>query len=129
MKTIDQIYHCQISGQGSNVWHLQCHLCVFQPQAEQQVVIITDMAFEIGWFNPFIVETLVNQVVQEFQLDPDNLVWIEQYSSADRTLNPTDFSRVTFVWQDKKAINPQWQAIAPEASQTFISQNLQRLPA
>ncbi|MBW4520507.1 MAG: hypothetical protein KME16_12500 [Scytolyngbya sp. HA4215-MV1] len=132
MKTIDQIYRFQIPGHTSEVWKLQCRLRIFQSYAEVQTVLIADMAFEIGWFNPSIVEKLVDQVVQVFDLDPSHLVWIEQYASefsAYADAPSADFSQVTFEWQDGKATNPQWTAIAPEVAQKLIHEDLQLLPA
>jgi len=51
---------------------------------------------------------LVNQVVQAFHLDPVKLVWLEQYVSS--------YSQVTFEWKDRRATNPQWNAIAESRS-------------
>lgn len=89
--------------------------------------MITDMGFELGWFNPFIIEKLVDQIVQEFHLDPAKLFWIEHYSSDYRELNAADFSQVTVEWRNGKAVNPKWTSITPEAVQTLISEDLQCL--
>jgi hypothetical protein len=128
MKTIDRIYHCQVPSQAFGVWQLQCRLRIFQPYTKVQAVMIAEMGFEIGWFNPFLIEKLVDQVVQEFDLDPAKLVWIEQYSSDDRVFNGADFNQVMFEWQNGRATNPQWSAIAPNAVQALIGKNSQPLP-
>lgn len=60
---IDQIYQCQIPGQELGIWQVQCHLRIFQPHPGIQTVLINDMGFEIGWFIPYLVEQLVEQVV------------------------------------------------------------------
>jgi hypothetical protein len=129
MKTIDQIYHCQMPGQGFGTWQLQCHIRIFQPHEEVQTVMITNMGFEMGWFIPYVVENLVDQIVQEFHLNPGKLIWIEHYTSDLRKPSDTDFSHVTFDWHDGKAINPQWTAIAPSIVQALINEDLQLLLA
>jgi len=90
--------------------------------------MITDMGFEMGWFIPYLIETLVNQIVSEFDLNPEKLVWIEHYSSDYRELNATDFSQVTFDWQNGKATNPQWTAITHRAVQELINEDSPLIP-
>lgn len=123
MKIVDQFYTCKMPGQESCTWQLHCNLRIFQARTNVHTVMIADTGFEIGWFNPYVVERLVNQVVHEFQLDPAKLVWLEYYSSDDRTSTPT-FSQVAFEWQNGKATNPQWLSIAPEVAQALISEDL-----
>lgn len=126
---IDQIYQCQIPGQELGIWQVQCHLRIFQPHPGIQTVLINNMGFEIGWFIPYLVEQLVDQVVQEFHLDPAKLVWIEHYTPGFEASTGADFSQVTFDWQDGHPTHPQWQAIASETVQVLINQELQRVSA
>jgi hypothetical protein len=120
MKVVDQIYHCEMPGQVFGMWHLQCHLRIFQPHTEVQTVMITDMGFEMGWFIPYVVERLIDQIVQEFSLNPAKLIWIEHYSPGFRKPSCSDFSQVIMHWQDGKAVNPRWQAIAPETAMALM---------
>lgn len=124
MKIADHIYHCQLPGQACGVWQLQCRLRIFQPHSEVQTVMITDMGFEMGWFIPYLIEQLVNQVVQEFHLDPAKLIWIEHYTPALQEPSRTDFSQITFDWHNGQATNPQWNEIAPETAQVLIREEL-----
>jgi hypothetical protein len=124
MKITDQFYTCQMPGQGSSIWQLHCHLRIFRAHTNVHTVVISDMGFEIGWFNPVVIEKLVDQVVQEFHLDPANLVWLEHYASDERSLNDADFSQVAFEWQNGKATNPQWLSITSEVAQALTSKNL-----
>lgn len=124
MKIVDQIYHCQMPGQVFGVWQLQCHLRIFQPHSEVQTVLVTDMGFEMGWFIPYLIEKLIDQIVREFDLDPAKLIWIEHYTPAFRKPSHVDFSQVTFDWHNGQATNPQWNAIAPEAAKALISEDL-----
>lgn len=124
MKIVDQIYRCQLPGQVFGLWKLQCHLRIFQPHHEVQTVIVTDMGFEMGWFIPYLVEKLADQIVREFYLDPTKLVWIEHYTASFQKPTCADFSQVTFDWHNGQATNPQWTAIAPETAQALISEEL-----
>ena len=122
MKIVDQIYRCQLPGQVSGVWQLQCHLRIFQPYHGVQTVMVTDMAFEMGWFIPALVEKLIEQVVNEFHLDPAKLIWIEHYSPELREITSSHVSQVTFDWHNGQATNLQWTEIAPETIQAFMSE-------
>jgi hypothetical protein len=129
MKRIDQIYHVQVPSQGSDIWQLRCHLRIFQAQAGVQTVVVTEMGFELGWFIPYLLETLANQIVQEFDLDPAKLIWLERYSSDYREQSLADFSQVTFEWQNGKAASPKWTTIAPVVVERLIREDLQLLSA
>ena len=131
MKTIDQTYCCQMPGQVFGDWRLQCHLRIFQPhpQTEVQTVMITDMGFEMGWFIPYIVERLIDQVVSEFHLNPAKLVWVEHYTPDPSQPTWADFSQVAFEWQNGQAANPRWFPITPKIAQALFSKDLQLLSA
>jgi hypothetical protein len=131
METIDQPYFCQMPGQVFGDWQLQCRLRIFQPHpyTELQTVMITDMGFEMGWFIPYIVERLMDQVINEFQLDPVKVVWIEHYTPEFRKPTFDDFSQVTFEWQDGKAMNPKWFSITPQIAHALFSRESQLLSA
>lgn len=124
MKTVDQIYSCEMPGQVFGTWQVQCRIRIFQPHVEVQTVMVTDMGFEMGWFIPYLIEKLVDQVVNEFCLDPAKLVWIECYTPALNKPGCADFSQVILEWHNGKAQNPQWQPIAPAMAQIFINQEL-----
>jgi hypothetical protein len=131
MKPIDQLYSCKMPGQVFGDWQLQCRLRIFQPHPRTgaQTVMITDMGFEMGWFIPYVVERLIDQVVNEFHLNPAKLIWVEHYTPEFRKPTWADFSQVAFEWQDGKATNPQWFSITPEVAQALFSRDLQLLTA
>jgi hypothetical protein len=91
--------------------------------------MISDMGFEVGWFNPCVIEKMVDRIVQVFQLNPAQLIWLEHYAADDRKLSAAAFSQVAFQWQNGKATNPQWLTIDPEVAYALISEDLQRLLA
>lgn len=125
MQTIDQIYPIELTNQVLGVWKLKCRLRILQPHIDVQIVMISDMGFEMGWFIPSLVENLVDQVVQEFHLEPAKLIWIEDYTSGSQPLTGTDFSQVTFEWHNGKAMHPRWSAMTPESVQQLVSRDLQ----
>jgi hypothetical protein len=108
MKTVDQLYQCHIAGQNSGIWTVQCYLQIFHQQSGQQIVIVSDMSCETGWFIPYKLEQLASQILKEFQLNPDRLVWIEHDLFYAGQSSCTKFSQVLFQWKDGKATNPQW---------------------
>jgi hypothetical protein len=125
MNIVDQIYQCQMPGQVFGIWQLQCHLQIFQSRAGIQTVIITDMGFEMGWFIPYVVENLIDQIVREFNLNPTQVVWIEHYTPGFRKPSCADFNQVTFEWNNGQAKHPTWHALAPETLQALICEDLQ----
>lgn len=124
MKKIDQIYNCRIPGQLFGTWELQCHLRIYQPHPEQQTVIISDMGLENHWFIPYQIESLVHLVVEEFQLHPASLIWIEHYSNEFSKPSTSQFNQVLFEWQAGGVTNPKWVSLTAEAAQTLAGEPL-----
>lgn len=127
MKIVDQTYSWQMLGQKSSLWQMKCHFSIFQSHTDVHTVVVTDMGFELSWFNPCITETLVDHITQRFDLTPANLIWLEQYNSDYRALTGTDFSQVVFEWRNGKAKAPQWLTIDPKVAQALIEHKLKVL--
>lgn len=115
--------------EASGVWKIDCRVRVSQPNPETQTVTVSDMGFEVGWFNPSIVERLIEEVIANFRLDPAKVIWIEEYSTEYREMTATKFSQVTFEWQNGKATNLEWEAIAPEAIPSLVHRGLELVSA
>lgn len=127
MQIVDQTYSWQMFGQGASIWQMKCHLSIFQSHTDVHTVMITDMGFELSWFNPCIIETLVDHITQRFDLTPANLIWLEHYVSDYRELTGNDFSQVVFEWRNGKAKAPQWLTIEPKVAQALIERDLQEV--
>lgn len=125
MKITDQIYSCQLPGQVFGIWQLQCHLRIFQSYSGIQSVMITDMGTEKRCI-PYVVEVLIEQIVEEFHLDVARLVWIEHYTPAFRKASCADFNQITFEWQNGQATNPRWIVATEEIVRAFIGEDLQQ---
>jgi hypothetical protein len=111
MKIVDQSYQCTVPGQDFGTWQLHCYLQIFHSSLGQHIVMVSDMGCETGWFFPYKIEQLANQIVQKFQLDCDRLIWIEHCPSDTSRPKYNGFSQVSFQWQAGKATNPQWHPI------------------
>jgi hypothetical protein len=61
---------------------------------------------------------IATKVTQEFNIDPDRMVWIEFYPSitygalGEKTI-PEQLVAVDFMWYKEKAINPRWRQLKP----------------
>jgi hypothetical protein len=124
MGNIDRFYQCSVAGQGYlspqdiAIWQLRCHLRIFFLSSGEQIVLISDLGCEISWFVPHRLELLATQIVADFHLNPDRLIWIEHDPAGTEMLDKTalgiELSQVIFQWQDGKATNPQWYDLSPQ---------------
>jgi hypothetical protein len=124
MKNIDRLYQCHVIGQESALWQLQCHLRIIYQQFGQQIAIVSPQNCEIGWFIPSKTAKLATQIVREFQLNPDRLVWIEHDPNYVSRQICTEYSEVTFEWDHAIASNPQWKSVAHELIESMIGETL-----
>ena len=123
MKFINFPYLCTMNDCDLGNWNLECHLSIYQTQPEQQIILLKNLAIEIAYFKPFVIEILVTKIVQEFALNPENIIWIQACSSNYQELNSKAFSQVSFHWRNGQATNPQWLAIAPDFIQELVNQD------
>lgn len=89
--------------------------------------MITDMGLEMIRFIPYRVETLIDQVVHNFYLDPADVIWIEHYTSSFKRPTCANFNRVTFEWKNGHATNPRWYSITAKTAQALINQDLREI--
>lgn len=123
MKFIDFPYICPMNDQNLGNWRLRCNLSMDHTQLEQQIILLKNLAIEIAWFKPFIIETLATKIVQDFALNPENTIWIQVSSSYYQEFSHQEFSQVIFHWQNGGAADAQWLAIAPDLVQELINQD------
>jgi hypothetical protein len=122
MKNINLFYQCHVTGQNSAIWQLQCHLRIIYQQFGQQIVIVSPQNCEIGWFIPSQIEKLATQIIQDFQLNPNRLTWIEHDPNYASRQICSEYSEVTFQWKQAIiATNPHWQAISNELVDSLIA--------
>lgn len=121
MKNINLFYQCHVAGQDSAIWQLKCHLRIIYQQFGQQIVIVSPQNCEIGWFIPSQIEKLATQIIQDFQLNPNRLTWIEHDPNFASRQICTEYSEVTFQWQQLNATNAQWHSISNELVASLIA--------
>jgi hypothetical protein len=89
----------------------QYKLRIYSPYPQIQVVIFSKIRAKTGFLTIQEVQNLANLVVQEFDLNPNSVVWIEHDFSQCGYLCSSDFSLVTFDWYYGQAANPRWSSI------------------
>jgi hypothetical protein len=125
MKIVDCFYQCNVLGQTFGLWQLQCHLRIFRLNSGQHVVIVADRNCEVGWFIPHKLEQLATQIVQEFELNTDRLIWIEHDLDYVNRQVGSEFSQVLFTWNQNKAFEPQWNDLDDESVAWLVKEPLQ----
>ncbi|PZV19659.1 MAG: hypothetical protein DCF20_01245 [Pseudanabaena sp.] len=121
MKKIALSYQCPVTGPDSVLWQLQCHLRIIYQPFGQQIAIVSPQNCEIGWFIPSQVEKLATQIVHDFQLNPNRLIWIEHDPNYTNRPICTEYSEVTFQWNQAIATNPQWHDISNELIELLVA--------
>jgi hypothetical protein len=120
---IDQTYHWQGFGNGVGTWLSQCRIRVFQPHPEHTVVIASDLGGDNGTSITNCADHLASLVVQEFQLDPAALTWIEHLPDSSAA-----FSLVEFDWLGTIASFPRWSHLHPEQVEALVGQTWEAKP-
>ena len=128
MNMIDRDYRCPMPDQGFGHWTLQCHLCIFQSPSKVQTILLTNLGIEIIWFNSYLLERLVAQIIEDFHLNPAKVIWIQSSSFDGREFIGANFCQVKFQWQQGRPTNTQWLAITPEVVQKLISEDSEPYP-
>jgi hypothetical protein len=111
MKELNLFYQCHVTGRESSIWQLQCHLRIIH-QFGRQIAIASPQNCEIGWFIPAQVEKLVTQIVQDFELNPDRLTWVEHDPNYASRQTGSEYSEIEFQWHQRIATNPQWRSLS-----------------
>jgi hypothetical protein len=80
----------------------------------QQVVVATEIDGNPGMSVTNAAEDIATQLVTDYGLDIERLVWIEHYCYPDEDHK---FDLVRFTWEDGKASDPQWRCITFEEAE------------
>lgn len=103
MLMIDQTYCWRGFGNGQGNWDSHCHLRIFRPHPESIVVVVADPGGDSGTSITNCAGELATRIVNEFHLDSELLIWIEQIPTSS-----IEFSRVEFDWFNRVASHPRW---------------------
>jgi len=82
------------------------------------IAIVSDVP-ESGMSVKSCTSHIATNVVRDFQIDPDRMVWVEYdpgrtYGPGGDRIIPDKYERVDFVWHDGKAIQPKWRHLKPD---------------
>ena len=90
----------------------RCGLQFFTGPTGESVVVATELIDNLGTSITNMAERLATRVCRDFNIDPERLLWIENYADlvdgpAERT--PQSFDLVTFEWHGGTFSNPRWR--------------------
>ncbi len=91
---------------------LDYQVYLFSPNHPTKVVVISHSHLLSDRFMPLRMVHTANQIVQTHQLDPANVVWIEQFSSSYSS--SASFHLLHFGWLSGQAMAPSRSPIAEE---------------
>lgn len=123
MKTTDEPYRCRFL-EGFSIHQLQCHLYFYYPHPNQQTVIISNPQTETGEFASFFIEHLIEQIMNDFKLDPKTTVWMEHYTGYHHCLTTPVFTHITFKSIGKRVRELQRKLITRERAQALVKECL-----
>jgi hypothetical protein len=118
---IDTRFRWRGFGNGFGTWESLCRLRIYETP-EQAVVIATELPENTGTSITNAVESLAMMVVEQYELRPHTLVWIEHYP-AHRDL-PETFARVQLAWEGQRFYAPRWRHLEPVALAQLIGQSM-----
>ena len=91
-----------------------CGLRFYTAPTGETVVVAIELSHNEGTSITNMAEQLATQVCRDFSLDPQRLLWIENYTDlidgpAERT--PDSFDLVSFEWSGEAFSNPKWRPL------------------
>ena len=107
---IDTLFRWRGFGNGFGAWESLCRLRIYETP-EQAVVIATELPENTGTSITNAAEYLATMVVEQYELRPHTLVWIEHYPAC-RDL-PETFALVHLTWDGQRFHTPRWRRLAP----------------
>lgn len=91
----------------------RCRIRFYQHDG-QQVVVATELSDNPGMSVTNAAEDIATQLVAQYGLDVDRLVWIEHYWYPDEGHS---FDQVRFTWDNGKASQPRWRRLTFEEAE------------
>lgn len=94
--------------------------------AEQTVVILTELPDNRGMSVTNAAEELATQVRREFGLDPDQTRWIEHYPERETSVHQrphresATYDEIIYTWEDYQASEPEWRRLAEEEIEILL---------
>jgi hypothetical protein len=92
-----------------------CRVRIYEHDGKQ-VVVATEQPNNSGMSVTNAAEQIASQVVVQYGLDVNNLIWIEHYFYPDEGHS---FDLVRFTWDGFTARQPQWRRLTLEEVERF----------
>ncbi len=87
------------------------------------VVVVSDLPREPSWTpNQMSVKScashIATQVVRQFDIDPDRMIWVEYYPASapsEHVRYPSEerFDEALFIWREEGALQGGWKPLSP----------------
>lgn len=107
----------------SNSMPAKCGIQIFHPHPEQTVVICSELEDNPGMSICNGFQDLITQVVQAYNLNLHELIWIEHWQGCPALMEPEHYALVEFDvisvprrggGSTDRAVNPRWSFMAEE---------------
>jgi len=82
------------------------------------IVMVTEIEDNEGTSITNMAERLATQIIREFNIRPEKLIWIEHYPERGSKYDPflESFDLVSFEWTGKEYCRPSWKGITKEVA-------------
>ena len=99
----------RLNFKASNGYPSSCDLTIYR---EIQLVVVSETGEGMSVTNA--AETIATEIVRQYELDPQRLLYVEHYPESQRP-SPygESYDLVTFIWGDHGAYSPTWRHMPP----------------
>ena len=95
-----------------------CDLRVDRPN---HLVLVSEIQNNPGMSVTNAVVSLANQVIRDFELDPNKLVWLERYDARIyREEADQNYTLVRFTYEDGWLTDPRWEYLRTQEAKTYL---------
>jgi hypothetical protein len=116
---IEKIY----TFRGLHGFESRCKLRIFDT-GDRTVVIATELEDNPGTTITNYADQLATQIIMEFNIKPDSLIWIEHYPARPEIGEQETFDLISFKWNGTRYIKPEWYHIEKSMLDKIIGEDL-----
>ena len=88
------------------------------------MVIATELEDNPGTTITNYADQLATQIIMEFNIEPDSLIWIEHYPARPEIGEHETYDLISFKWNGTRYINPEWYHIKKSMLDKIIGEKL-----
>ncbi len=106
----------------------QCRVRIY-PAQRRTVVVISELADDSGVSITPTIEELAIQICEAFQLDPEQVRWVEHHPAGvidpqGRVFSSDIYDLVRLTWTGRRLSNPEWSPSSREEIEQLIGEPL-----